>query len=548
MSKINLEIIRLDVKEILNYFMVIQLDEIEFPSGLRKTQKYRTEIELGTNYPTFHKNNFEFNKIQMGNRIVLKVGLFSTNITCQDAPSDVLFRHSHLLGTNEIIFTASIFEMMRNHKWIENDLRLYNPESQKESGYTQLRIHYETDSLDAKIYNDNKEIATCFHDPFEEDEEIIRNKLKKIVLLNETRQFKLDDVYRELDEVNKKVKYLAVDKSKVLRELEELKEENNILTKNLDKLQNYDEIHIEVDILSQSNQGVNIIEKKYSILLSQFAMQKQSHFELEKEYEKIDTILSKIKIIKEKIDENKLANQELKFNIKRHEDMLPLITAYEEKIKNREKVIENLNENIKKEIEKNQMNLNGEFSNIGEINSMIQKIYKERQMLEEKKLQLNLYNNMYNNEYSDEIVSNGFLRIIKGGYDPIMNKIIKESETNILKDYNSKILSLNNEINELSLKLNNFNEREKMKAESFILIDPNIIIKKRELSSKIELLDNKEKVLIEELDSSNLYYKTSINSINERIRILDQTISREINLSKYETNNYKQIRTPSSYY
>ena len=63
MSKIGFELTRLDVNQKGNFFLLVQLDETEFPKKLRRTQKYRTEIDYSTEFPQFHKNYFEFNNV-----------------------------------------------------------------------------------------------------------------------------------------------------------------------------------------------------------------------------------------------------------------------------------------------------------------------------------------------------------------------------------------------------------------------------------------------------------------------------------------------------
>ena len=55
MSKLSFEITRVDVKKMGNYFMLVQLDETEYPSKLTRTQKFRTEIDYSTEFPDFQK-------------------------------------------------------------------------------------------------------------------------------------------------------------------------------------------------------------------------------------------------------------------------------------------------------------------------------------------------------------------------------------------------------------------------------------------------------------------------------------------------------------
>lgn len=70
--------------------MMIQLDELEFPSKILKTFKFRTEIvPLSTN-PLFSKNTFNFFKISFGSRITLKLGCFSTELYSDPPENEIL--------------------------------------------------------------------------------------------------------------------------------------------------------------------------------------------------------------------------------------------------------------------------------------------------------------------------------------------------------------------------------------------------------------------------------------------------------------------------
>ena len=89
------------------------------------------------------------------------------------------------------------------------------------------------------------------------------------------------------------------------------------------------------------------------MLASQISIQKEIRSRLEDENSQIESIMSKIRVIKDKTKEYKNANNELHFNMKRHEDMLPLITIYEEKIRTNEKIINNIKESIKDVIDRN---------------------------------------------------------------------------------------------------------------------------------------------------------------------------------------------------
>lgn len=543
--------------------MVVQLDEVEYPSGLKKIQKFRTEIDINTDFPQFLKNFFEFKIFSLTNRIVMRFGLFILNSQIENGgefsfknddmniPPRILFKNSQLIGSNELIFTPSINELLRKHKWADNHSPLFDPENEgNESGYIYFKLSLKSISLDCKIYEDNKEIEECFYDPFQKDPEIIRDKLQQTVVLNEEKQFKLNKMIKKLENTNNQYKTLAVEKHKVTSEIKLLEDENNLLRKNMARIQNYDEIHIEVDLLSQSKQGVEILEKKYAILLSQISLQSEYKYELEKNYEEIDPNLSKLKIVKDKLNKLKVANEELKFNIKRQEDMLPLITAYEEKIKNNEKLINNFKENIELQVKKNEQELinNNAGYTKEDLEEKIAALYQERKILEEKHIQMNLYQTIfsedrmkftdtheYNQENSENIEDkaySNFLRVTGSGMDTIMNQIIQDSERSLIDNYKKRILDLNNDLSILTEKLERIDQREKIQKESHILIDPSIKFKKEEMRMKMHMVENREKALLAELDSSEQYYVYSIKKMRLRLEELDKIIEKEFQLSK----------------
>ena len=110
------------------------------------------------------------------------------------------------------------------------------------------------------------------------------------------------------------------------------------------------------------------------------ALQKEFHKEMDKHYYENESILSKIKSYKERINRVQVANDELKFNVKRQEDMLPLVSIYKERLKNNENLIANLKNSIEETLKQNPKE--------NKIDEKISNLYLERKKFEEKKLQV----------------------------------------------------------------------------------------------------------------------------------------------------------------
>ena len=557
MSKLSFELTRTDVKNKGNYFLLIQLDETEFPSQLTKTQKFRTEIDYSTQFPVFHQNFYNFNKVNLGNKLILRIGLFSVKNPEKlkkrlridekkkvpnldeakpiknDMNPKILFNESELIGNAEVLLDSVWIENLRKCKFVESDSKLIHPEKNKEeNGHVFYKISCRSQTIDAKIYEDNKEIEKVYYDPFEKDKEVISKKLKSIIILNEERQLQLKEHQKKLDEANNKMKYSVREKEEVLKKLKETEEENRLLRKNLAKIQSYDEIDIEIDLLSQSPQGVEILEKKYAVLLGQISLQKQLRYELENNYNNIKTLMTKIKIIQKRFDILKDANDQLKFNYKVHHDMLPLLTTYEEKIKANDKLIKNFRENIMDVI-----NLRKQKSSLTleELEKKIEKFTKERHKLEEKKVQLNLYLDIYMKEKNNaratyEEISRPFDRII--GNDPLMNQIKFDGESELLTINKKTISELNKTISELSKKISDFDENEKNKKAKGIIIEPSLILKRNNLKIKVDEELKKEKGLTEEYEKNKEAFLNAKEVLKDRIAQLDSAINQELKYAK----------------
>ena len=75
---------------------------------------------------------------------------------------------------------AKVFSNINEQRKLE--LIKYNKKIQNILKVTLLhyKLSCQSQTIDAKIYEDNKEIEKVYYDPFEKDKEIIRKKLKKL--------------------------------------------------------------------------------------------------------------------------------------------------------------------------------------------------------------------------------------------------------------------------------------------------------------------------------------------------------------------------------
>ncbi len=66
-----------ELKKTDNYFVMLQYEEVLFPSKRVRVEKFRTNICADTSSPRFGKNIFLFQNVQLSNRMTLKLACFS---------------------------------------------------------------------------------------------------------------------------------------------------------------------------------------------------------------------------------------------------------------------------------------------------------------------------------------------------------------------------------------------------------------------------------------------------------------------------------------
>lgn len=131
------------------------------------------------------------------------------------------------------------------------------------------------------------------------------------------------------------------------RSKEEMDDINQKLLKELNKRQNVDDVHIQIDVLSTTPQGISQLKEKYAKLIAKFYIERNRHEDLEEDYQKLKPELKKLEKAKQSISDLEKALQEQKFHGDRYNDKLERIKASKETIVSQEKLIQNLTESIK---------------------------------------------------------------------------------------------------------------------------------------------------------------------------------------------------------
>lgn len=532
MYKLNSQILRSDIKQFGNHFLVLKLEQLSFPEKLLSVENFRTEIQTDTEFPTFIKTNFDFEGISLGNRLTFKVGLYSTkrgdNFTGSDKE---LIQTSKLIGSGSFPFTVDLISKFHLHNHIDITIKLYHPErDNEETGNVSLRLMLIPIDKEAKIYVTNKEIESCYYDPFEKDKIVIREKLLDAIALNEEKQYELESSFKALDQINQDLKKGALDLNKVRMELNKLDKENELLARRLHKLQNIDEIHIEIDLLSQSVQGIEIIKNRYAVLCAQLALQTEMTMNLECDYKDISQIMTKISLVKEKIESLKESNKEVNFNIKREEDLMPLLQSYIYKTKTNDSIIKNLKNSIDELVNLNKGNLE-------ETEKRINSLYIERKLIEEKKQQMALHQEVFSG--NDKEWEENFVRII--GHDLMMNNMYNERERYWINQYKKRKSELEETVKDLSEKVVAIQRENENHFKHTIVVDPGLRKRKVDLVHRIDLAERREKTLINEIETAVMFYKSTVAKLKDKIEEAEKFIDKEVEHAKkdyYKTNQY----------
>ena len=79
-----------ELKKTDNFFVMLQYEEVLFPSKRARVEKYRTNICADSNSPRFGKNIFLFQNVMLSNRMTLKLACFSATRVDENMPVDEL--------------------------------------------------------------------------------------------------------------------------------------------------------------------------------------------------------------------------------------------------------------------------------------------------------------------------------------------------------------------------------------------------------------------------------------------------------------------------
>jgi hypothetical protein len=154
-----------------NYFLVVQLDEMEFPSKERKSFKSRTELIPDVAVPRFSRNVFTFENMSLGSRLALKFGVFNSKLSMEPHALEKLLDNSVISGSTALVFTQRILTVLRERP-MDTELKIYDRDK-LECGRMTINMQFKPHTFEQQIDEDKRKVEKLYYDPLEDDEELI---------------------------------------------------------------------------------------------------------------------------------------------------------------------------------------------------------------------------------------------------------------------------------------------------------------------------------------------------------------------------------------
>lgn len=207
-------------------------------------------------------------------------------------------------------------------------------------------------------------------------------------------------------------------------------------------MSNIKEIHVHIDMLLQSEHGVEVLREKYAKLIEKTIFERSIYNDLSDRYFRIEEKLEQKKRLEEEKNNLAKASAEQDFHIKRCEDQYGQLRRLKEAVGSQEKTIESLNETIKAEEAKKQM------ADFKEIEIELKAAKAEHKYLVEKHKQLTLMLDMNDGRLPLEL------------FNRLKNEPFLTDDKSLLEKYKSKANRLLAEVEKLQDELDNANIKE----------------------------------------------------------------------------------------
>ena len=389
-----------ELKRIVNSYVVVQMDELKFPEKKKRVEKQRTDIIVESSGPKFKNNLFHFENLNLGSRITVKFGCFrTTKIADDNADIDLLVSSSTVFGIAVLTLTQRIITHLRENPSFEESLKLMDINHDQEMGRIDIAFKFDHRDISTKVTEDKRMAERYYYDLFEEDNTKIAEASAKIEEICLTKQTEFESIVKKLEYIRSADRVVQVDLARLKEEKERLETENQDMRSRLDKLRNYKELDIQIDMLGDSPQGNEILRKKYATLLNKISFERSVYNELTEHYFQIQDKLGYKEKVSKSLKELKQARETQAFHLQRHEDQMPQLLGLRETVRSQESIISNLEYSIKEELQRK------DKSKMTQVDVNYQRLKNERNLLKEKDLQLQMLLGMNDGRLTREMVA-----------------------------------------------------------------------------------------------------------------------------------------------
>lgn len=144
---------------------------------------------------------------------------------------------------------------MRWNKAVEEILKFMDTDEQ-EVGQISMFFRLQIEALEDKIYEDVRAIEKIYYDPFLTDEAEVLRKLSKVEVLLKQKQAEYVQELEKYDVRTEAARGFAVDLAMLRKQKEDMDDYNHKLWDKYNQLWNVNDIHIQIDVLSTTPEGV----------------------------------------------------------------------------------------------------------------------------------------------------------------------------------------------------------------------------------------------------------------------------------------------------
>ena len=320
--ELNVSITRADFKWDSKWFVQVELDQVSYSSETNQKQKQRTETLEG-HTPEFQRTFFIF-KISLANKITLRFGAVGDS-KCQ--------------GISSLVITKRKLSNLRDQVPLKQNLVLKHLTSKEDVCNLSATISINTYGVEEKIIENERTLQKVEFDRYEQDRQVINQKLVGVTELNEAKTNELNQWFERVDKTKNSLRSLGVDLAMLKKQKEQLEEENLNLRNQVQRKQSIESIPAKVDMLGTSPQGAQILKIEYEKLNLRLKVEKMIYQELTEDWLKIEGKQRKFKALKEELHQLKTAQEQLQFHMQTLRDQIPTVLQLRDTIKSHNHLI-----------------------------------------------------------------------------------------------------------------------------------------------------------------------------------------------------------------